>query len=401
MKGSLLAACAGLVPSSALAAADVRVSPAVSVSATSTDNAGQRPPDAGPVPESSASIDLGGRLAATLPTTRVGIEAVAGVEGRDGDRRAGTRVAATADADGRPTERGRWRFRGQASHAPDRHDPRIPYRLALAVPDGSSLPSFVRATTTRWMGRILVEDRPSEIVRARVIAAHTSLRYGDRRTDRGAPIPARWMSGREVTELSTELLAVVSEPANAGLFATARRSGYEVGPTVTALETGSLVEWDVEGRTSVQARAGATWSHAPADHLPPRLGWSASLVARRSSDRGHVELSFEEGVHLTLTAAPAARHREGRLSGTRSAGPRWELSGFAAAARERSLFARYHPLGEATIARVGAAGGFRFTERSTARLGWQSTRMTSDGRAYLPYDENLVFLSLTIAEPRD
>ncbi len=385
-----------LAPAAALA--EVTVTPVVSATGRAMDNTGRRTEDQKPQSDVTTSASAGGQVLWSNPTAAVRLSALGEYERYLSAAVKNTYATGGLDGAWRPDERTNVRSAFNASYAPDRYDPRVPYRIAIASPDGSELPPFVRATTTRFTGSTRMERWLSEYTRGRVIGAYSSTRYTDRQTvgDQPTAIEPRQLQGRNVAEVGVEGLRKVTEIGAAGLYSRYANADYEAGPTAHTFESGALTEWAVEERWTFRATAGANYTRVPGeDGVPTRLGWTGEMALIRAYQRGSLELRGKEGHSFTSGAIPAANRREARLAGTFLPYEVLETSAWAGAAREKSLFAAYRATGTVDIYSAGASLGFRATESLTFKLGYEHNRLKSTGLAALPYQSNTVFFGFT------
>ena len=395
---ALLAACVlAFYPLDA--GADTTVTPVASAMGRATDNSGQRTGVQGRRQDVLTTLSAGGRIDWSRPTFAIRISALGEYERYLSAAARNTYASGGLDGKWRTDERTTVRSDLTASYAPDRYDPRVPYRVAIAAPEGTEIPPFVRATTTRAHAGLRWERWLTETDRLRLFSGASSVRYTDRRLVGPQPsaLPPRSLESRAVFELGGEGLRQITEAGAAGFYTTGAGADYETGPNVFTAESGVMTEWNVTERWTATARSGMTYTTVPGDRLPDRLGWGYEGVLTRLWTRGQLDASVKEGVHLTTGAIPAAHRREGRLAAQIRPFERLSADGWVAAARERSMFSAYHATGTFTQWNAGAALGFRATERTTVKLGYEHTRLDSSGLVELPFRSNVVFLGITFA----
>lgn len=396
MKRALTILAALALPAPALA--DLTFTPTVQATAKATDNAGLRSAQQGPQRDAIGNVSAGASLLWSRPTAAMRIQALGEYERYLSAAVRNTYAAGGLEGKWRPDERTTVRADLGASYAPDRYDPRVPYRLAIdALESGEAVPPFVRATTTRARSYLVGERWITETFRGRLAAEYVATRYSERQVVGGdGELPERALENRDAVELTATALKQVWEPGALGVYAVYGHADYEFGPTVHHVESGVTTEWDVTERWTFEARTGATWNRAPeSDGLPTRIGWNGRAALSRTWLRGELEASIREGVYMTSGALPAAHRREGRLSGLFRPFERLETRGFVAAAREKSLYAEYRATGRYDLFTAGASLGFRTTERSTVSLGWEHARLASRGLVEFPYSSNTVWLGFT------
>src|SRR5206468_3718139 len=130
----LAIAALGLLPASALA--DVTVAPVVSATGRATDNAGQRPSGPGARGDLVSDVGAGGSIYWSRPTAAIRLEALGEYERYQSQAVKNTYASGGLDGKWRPDERTTVRSLLKASYAPDRYDPRVPYRLLASLPEG-------------------------------------------------------------------------------------------------------------------------------------------------------------------------------------------------------------------------------------------------------------------------
>lgn len=383
----------------AWAGAVTTVTPIVTVNARATDNAGRRPDTQDPREDVLTTVGAGGQVywsPTEILALRLGLlgeyERYLSAAVRN------TYAAGGLDGSWRPDERSELRADVRASYAPDRYDPRVPYRLAIAAPDGGGLPPFVRATTTRVEGDARFERWVTERVRGRVETELSSTRYSDRRVAGEEPtsIDPRALEGRDVGSLAAEGLRSLTETWAAGVYGRYSMADYEVGPTAHSVETGVTTEWDVTEVWEARASAGANWVRVPGEQgVPTRLGWIGEARLTRSWELARLSFRGREGLHFTSGAIPAAHRREGRVEGAIQPWEQVEGMAWFAAARERSMFDAYRATGTATVLSTGASVGWRPQRSWMMRVGYEHARADTTGLVDLPYRSNLVFVGLT------
>lgn len=395
VRAALFLAATGLpVPASAATS----FTPAAYAGGRTTDNAGDRPEGLGTRTDTTATAGIGGRFVLSRPIWSLRVEGLGEYERY---LSAGVRnTLATGGLDGRwrPDERTYVRSLTRASYAPDRFDPRVPYRLALAAPAGQELAPFIRATTTRLSEHLTVDRRLTEVHRLRLRGLLSSTRYSGRELadQPGTPLDPIVLQSRTVTELGAETLRQLAETIEVGVFGEAARADYEVTRDAYTAASGAVVEWNVVERVALRARAGASWLTVPgADSIPDRLGWTGDLSLIRSWQLAEVELLAREGHFLADAHIPAGRRRDGRLTVRATPLERLSMEAWGGMGWEQSQHSAYHATGSSRVLQAGGALGWRLTEHLTARAGFEHTRVDVTGRVDLPFESNVFHLGMS------
>lgn len=397
VKAAVLLAATGLfVPDSASAAA--AFTPTAYAGGRTTDNAGDRPPELGTRSDTTATAAVGGRLVISRPIWSIRVEGLGEYERY---LSAGVRnTLATGGLDGRwrPDERTLVRSVARASYAPNRFDPRVPYRLALATPVGQEVAPFVRATTSRVTEDLSVERRLTEVNRLRGYGFLSDTRYSARRVgdDTEERLDPIVLQARTVYQLGAETLWQTVETMEAGVFGEGSYGDYEVTSNVYTAATGAVLEWNVEERIELRARAGATWMTIPDEEtIPDRLGWTGDIALTRRWQVTEIELLAREGQYLADAHIPAARRRDGRLTLRTRPLERLTVELWGGAGWEASQHSAYHAKGTSRTFIAGAAAGWRLTEYLTARAGFEHSEVEATGRADLPFESNVFHLGMS------
>lgn len=384
-----------LTPAPALAAASF--TPVAEVRGHATDNAGNRPEEFGPQRATTATAAAGGRMVWSRPVWSIRLEGLGEYERYLSANVRNTGASGGLDGKWRPDERTFVRSTARASYAPDRWDPRVPYRLAIAMPAGDDLPPFVRATTTRVTEQLLFERRATEAWRVRALGGFSSTQYEDRRFGEpdGAPFDARLMQGRTVYEAGMESLWAMRETVEAGFYGGGSRADYEVTRDAYTSSAGALVEWKIEERLTFRARTGPDWTSVPGSDLPDRYGFTADALLIRRWTLAEVELMGRDGVFLADATIPAARRSDGRFTVRARPFERLSVEAYAGAGMERSMYEGYHETGSARSGIAGTSLGWRMTEHLTAKAGYQYSAVETTGRSDLPHRSNTVFVGMS------
>lgn len=390
---AMLLAC-----SPAIAAASASFTPVMEAGGRATDNAGDRPAEMGPQSAVTATGAAGGRLVFSRPLWSLRLEGLGEYEQYLNMPVRNSGGSGAVEAKWRPEERTFVRSISRASYSPNRWDPRVPYRLAIAAAPGEDLPPFVQVTTTKWSERLLLQQAASEILRLRLNAGVAGTQYDDRRTagpGRDASFDARILQGRTVWELGGESLIAASETMQGGLYVDGAHADYEVTRDAYTGSAGVVGEWLAGERFTFRARTGPDWTTVPGSNLPDRWGYSAEAAFIRRWTLAELELSGREGVFLADATIPAARRTDGRVTVRAQPFERLSFEAFAGAGMERSTFAAYHETGTARSTMAGTSLGWRMTQYLTARAGYQYSAVQTTGRVDLPYQSNTVFVGLS------
>ena len=385
--------------SEGVAAASASFTPVVEAGGRATDNAGDRPVEMGPRSAVTANGAAGGRLLFSQPVWSLRLEGLGEYERYLSANVRNTGASGVVDGRWRADERTFVRSIARGSYTPDRWDPAIPYRLAIAAAPGEDLPPFVRVTTTRWSERLLFDRRTSEVLRLRAIGGVTGTTYDDRRLagPSAERFDARLLQGRTVWELGGESLWAARENVETGLYASGARADYETTRDAYTGSAGAVMEWMAEERVSFRARTGPDWTTVPGSNLPDRWGYTAEAALVRRWTLAELELSGREGVFLADATTPAARRTDGRFTVRAQPFERITFEAFAGAGMERSTFAAYHATGTSRSAIAGTSLGWRMTQYLTARAGYQYSTVETTGRSALPYQSNTVFVGLSFS----
>jgi hypothetical protein len=376
------------------AAASASLTPVGEAGGRATDNAGDRPDELGRNSAVTATAAAGARLVISQPLWSLRMEGLGEYERYLSAPVKNTGASGGLDGKWRPDERTFVRSLSRVSYAPDRFDPRVPYRLALTVPAGQELPPFVRVTTTRISEGLTLEHRLTEAQRFRVFGQWTDTRYSDRRVGDEAFEPVL-MQGRSVLELGGESLWETRENVETGFYAEGSRADYEVTNDAYTASTGAVVEWNIVERLQFRARTGPDFTTFAGTDLPDRWGIGANGSFLYRWTLAEIELAGREGMFLADATIPAARRREGRLTFRATPFERLSMELFAGAGAEKSQYAAYHATGSARLLTAGGSLGWRLTERFTARAGYQHTDVATSGRSDLPYESSMVFAGIS------
>lgn len=392
--------CALLVAAAPRTAfADVTFTPEVASSAERTDNAGQRSPGEGVRGDTITTARAGGELLFSHPLWAVRATALGEYERYLSADVRNTWATGGLEGIWHPDETTRVRSKLRASYAPDRYDPRIPYRLIALGTPAADLPLFVRATTLDVDETAMGERWITELVRGRVTAEWSSRRYSDRRgvgSTAATAVPAVALQSRTAAIVGGELARKFTETALVGGWISGARADYEAGPSAYTTEGGGLFEWEAGERTSFAARAGGQFVAVPGPGgVPPHLGWEGALSLRHDWLTGSAEVEAKDGVSVTTSALPAAEEQTARLVARWLPFEHVETSAYAAATREHSAFAVYRATGTATILSAGGALGWRMTRSFTARIGFDHVRQDSRGLVEIPYRANTAWIGIT------
>ncbi len=382
------------------ALADTTFTPSATIQGEATDNAGQRGPNQGARGDAITTLQAGGELLYSRPTFAWKFSALGEYERYLSAGVKNTWAAGGLDGKWRPDERTSVRSTSKASYAPDRYDPRVPYRLVAATPAGADLPLFVRATTMKGSEQIQADRWITEIVRGRAIGEFSALHFSDRRAvgPQSGAIPARVLQSRDAGRLELDGLRQLTEPWAVGLYGSGSRADYEAGPSVYTEELGGITEWNVSERMIFAAKLGGQYVQVPGPRgQPAHLGYSGEVSLKRFWERGQLELAAKDGVSVTTSSIPAAEEQTGRIAGTFLPWQMVEAGAYAAATREHSMYQVYRATGTATILSACTTLGWRFKEHWTAKLGFDHTRQTATGLVEIPYQANTVYLGITFA----
>lgn len=380
------------------ASADVTVTPVVSATGRATDNAGQRPDGAGARSDVVSDLGAGGSIYWSRPTAAIKLEALGEYERYLSQAVRNTYAGGGLDGKWRPDERTTFRSLLKASYAPDRYDPRVPYRLVISSPDPGDLPTFIRATTTKVQEDVSADRWYSETWRGHAEAEISSTKYSDRKAIGATPtaLDPRVLQSRTVASLGAAGFRQLTEPAAVGLYGNYGHADYEKGPTVHQLEGGAVTEWNASERVVFKAKLGLNAIVVPGPQgVPTRMGWNGDVSLARNWERGSFAASAKQGTFLTSGAIPASNRREGRLDAMFRPFERVETSAWVEGAREHSMYSAFAATGTYTIWTAGGALGLHATEHTLIKLGYEHDQLATHGLVALPYRQNVVFFGIT------